>query len=172
MSLFCGHESPWSVAGNGRMMAATKAALKSRKKSNKNLKSAPKPASPTQPASEIKDKPGRKPGCKPRGRKATTCRKVKPGVAGSNLRNAINVAVASQPDVIAKALVEETIKGNVGSAKLLIGITGADKPDEKKKRKGYSLAEELRLGPQWQGPPEGDPDEDLGVPFGPPEPLF
>ncbi len=155
-------------------MAATKTAKQDKKKSNKNLKSAPKPASQTQPVSESKGKPGRKSACKPRGRKAAAkCRNLKPGVAGSNLRNAINVAVASQPDVIAKALIEGTIKGSVGSAKLLIDITGADKPDEStKKRKGPSPAEELAMEEQWQGPPEGDTNPNLGVPFGRLEPEY
>ena len=98
------------------------------------------------------------------------CRKAKPGVAGSNLRKAINVAVAAEPDVIAKALIEGTKKGNVGSAKLLIDFTGAGDPEPKKKPKGPSLAERLRLEPQWQGPPNGGPNANLGVPFGPYQP--
>ncbi len=115
---------------------------------------------------EIKGNPGRKPTCKPSGRKATAkVRPPKPGVAGSTLRNAVNTAVVSQSGRIADALVKETVLGNVGSAKLLIEFTGAMKADEPKKRKrrGLSLLEQLALEPQWDGPR----DTTIGAPFGP-----
>jgi hypothetical protein len=158
----------------GESMAVSKTALRSKKKLNNNLKPAPEPSSQEPPASEVEGKPGRKPGCKPRGRKAAACRKLKPGIAGSNLRKAINVAVASQPDTIAKALIEGTIKGSVGSAKLLIDLTGADKPDEKKKRRGPSLADILARDEPWQDPPDaepwGDPFARMNARAGSPEP--
>jgi hypothetical protein len=159
-------------------MAPTKAVPKIKKKSNNNLKSASKPASQTRPDSGKKNEPGRKPGCKSSGRKATAKitnpedTSIAPEVAGSNLRNAINIAVASQSDRIASALIHEAVLGNMGSAKILIDISGARNPEPKKKAKGPSLADELRMEEQWQGPPDGDLDADLGVPFGRREPFL
>lgn len=149
-------------------MASKKAVLRNKKKSTNNLKSANKPASQKQPLPEVKGNPGRKPTCKPGGRKATAKgRTTKPGVAGINLRNAINVAVASQSGRIAAALIEGTVQGSVGSAKLLIDLTGARNADEsKKKRRGPSLPEILMREPQWQDPPDADPCAEIGAPFG------
>ncbi len=149
-------------------MASKKAERSNKKKPTNNLKSANKPASQKQPMPEVKGNSGRKPTCKPSGRKATAQgRGPGPGVAGSKLRKAINIAVASKSDAIAGALVLESVHGNLGSAKLLIEFTGAMKADDsKKKRRGPSLAEVLRLEPEWQGPPDADLDAGAGVPFG------
>ncbi len=161
-------------------MASKKAVPNYKKKSNKNLKPAPKPASEQQAASGKNVDPESKPSGKPRGRKANATitnpgdTSLAPGVAGSNLRNAINVAVASQSDRIATALVQEAVKGNTGSAKLLIEISGARNPEPKKRPSGPTPAEILMREPQWQDPPGsppwGDPYAKVDAPFGGREP--
>jgi hypothetical protein len=79
---------------------------------------------------------------------------------GEKLRSAIDTEVGKRSTQIATALVNKTCAGNMSVARLLAEITGAKNPRTKppKKRCGPTLAEELAMEPQWQGPEEGDED--------------
>jgi hypothetical protein len=124
-------------------MTAKTTALKNKKKSSKNLKSANGQA--------------KKRGPKPSNKEPEATETIpEPGVAGSSLHNAINAAVACQTSRIANALIEGTIKGNVSSAKLLIDITGA-RNAPRKSANTFSLAEFLASQEEWQ-----DPEEEAG----------
>jgi len=149
-------------------MAAKKSALHTKKKTSINLKPAPKPAPQQQPP-ESNNEPEQKSGRKRAGRKASAkVTEPDPGTAGFSLRSAINVAVASQPARIAKALIDESIKGNVTSAKLLIEFTGARTAVDPTRKKPFSWAEFFAKDTEWQDPAApsvevqaGDPDPKL-----------
>jgi hypothetical protein len=99
-----------------------------------------------------------------RGRKpsATKRSKARAGRGGVRLRDAVNDVVDMESKRIAKALVDRTCDGNSGIARIVVGMSGADKaPPEtaKKKRKRGPQAWITRLAnePEWTGPWE---DED------------
>jgi hypothetical protein len=168
MLLFCEPDRPQSVAGNGTTMAGLKSAPRNRAKSSsksQNLKSAARPASEEQPVSDNQGKPEKKRGRKSRGSQvAAMLATPEPATAGLSLRNAINVAVASESAGIAGALVRESLGGNVSSAKLLIDITGAKTAvDESKKvSRLISFVNFVRDQPEWQPPLEPNVDVRVG----------
>jgi hypothetical protein len=77
------------------------------------------------------------------------------------LRDSVNQLVDEQSYAVAKALVKNAVKGNVGVARLVVGMTGADKPPApaKKKRSGPSWAELLASEPEWDPSMEEDEKE-------------
>ncbi len=113
-------------------------------------------------------KPGRKPA-------AASKRQTPPGTGAVRLRRSINSLVSQKSDQIANALVEKTVAGDMAGARILVELSGADKPlaEPKKKRGGKTLLDELESGPQWdpsmgrdasQLPPSepDDPDDEDG----------
>ena len=74
-----------------------------------------------------------------RGRKPSTDSEFETpaGQGGVRLRDAVNDEVGKQSKRIAKALVNKTVAGNSTIARMLVGISGADKaPLEIKKARG------------------------------------
>jgi hypothetical protein len=134
-------------------MAAKQSAMQSKKRISINLKPGLEPAPQQQPLPGNNDEPAEKSGRKRPGRKASA--KVTdpdPGTAGFSLRSAINRAVASQPGRIARALIDESIKGNVSSAKLLIEFTGARTAADPNQKKPFSWATFFTNDAEWQDP--------------------
>jgi hypothetical protein len=84
--------------------------------------------------------------------------------AGDRLRAEINKAVKANSRKIAKAMVDRTIGGNAGVARLLVDFTGANKQQKPpaKKPGGLSMAQGLASEPPWQGAVDPD-DGDFGV---------
>jgi hypothetical protein len=78
--------------------------------------------------------------------------------AAKKLRSAVDSEVSKSSKKIAKAMVEQAVKGNMSGARLLIELSGAKNPpeEEKKKCSGPTQAELLASEPQW----EGESDED------------
>jgi hypothetical protein len=77
--------------------------------------------------------------CAKRGRKPSTESESETpaGQGGVRLRDAVNDEVGKQSKRIAKALVNKTVAGNSTIARMLVGISGADKaPVEIKKARG------------------------------------
>ncbi|MGD0481189.1 MAG: hypothetical protein ABSA42_13530 [Terracidiphilus sp.] len=96
------------------------------------------------------------------GRKRTTTKgsKARAGSGGKRLRDAVNDMVGQEFKRIAKALVDKTCDGNPGVARMVVGMSGADKePPEKKKKKRGPQAWVTRIcsEPEYEGPWE---DED------------
>jgi hypothetical protein len=89
---------------------------------------------------------GRKP-AKPSAKK----RKTAPGRGAALLRSSVNTKVGEESDRIAEALVQNTVAGNMTGARLLVELTGADKPPvpKKKKRRGPTLLDFLKSQPEW-----------------------
>jgi hypothetical protein len=103
-------------------------------------------------------KPNQGPRPKSAGRKPSA-RKRSPrsGQAGVSLRRAIDKAVSQDCDKIARALVNQTIAGNMTGARLITALTDAEKSPtpKKKKRRGLTEAQRLALEPSWDDtPPE------------------
>ncbi len=114
-----------------------------------------------------------------RGRKPSAAKKRKPapGRGAERLRSSINSLVSEESDRIARALVDKTLSGNMTGARLLVELTGANKPpvndelsahdkalyallpsepdgddddcDEETPRRVQSIAEMLAREPQW-----------------------
>jgi hypothetical protein len=99
------------------------------------------------PSPKKDPRPG-KPGRKPRARKNQP-----PGRAAARLRQAVENLVTQESDKIARALVNQTIAGNMTGARILTALTDAEKPIEKKKRKRRGPSEAMRLAmePPWEG---------------------
>jgi hypothetical protein len=87
-----------------------------------------------------------------------------PEETGERLRTAIDEEVSLECRRIARALVKNTIDGNMSVARLLIDLTGARarKPRElpvKKPRRGMTWAQRLAMEPDWKGPTEAEEDK-------------
>ncbi len=97
--------------------------------------------------------PGRKPAAK------SKSRKTPPGSGAMSLRSSINALVSQQADEIAKVLVDKTVKGNMTSARMVVGLSGADQPPDpvKKENGGLKLIDLLESDTEWD--PDSDPDE-------------
>ncbi len=82
--------------------------------------------------------------------------------AGGRLRAAIDKEVAARSRMIAKAMVDRTIDGNAGVARLLVDFTGAKKrqkpPAEKPSTPTW--AQYRASEPPWPG--DADPDDNIG----------
>lgn len=104
----------------------------------------------------LNSKPGKAPQ-KRRGRKSVP-RKAPPGRGAISLRSSVNSLVSRAADLIAQALIKETLGGNMTGARILVELTGADKPPapEKKKRRGPSDAELMMMD---DDPPEWNADQ-------------
>jgi hypothetical protein len=92
-------------------------------------------------------KSGRKPSTTPES-------KTPAGQGAARLRDAINKKAGEQSDAIAQALIDETIKGNAAVARLIVGMTGADKapPEIKTKRGPQPWITRLCSEPELPGP--------------------
>lgn len=92
-------------------------------------------------------------------------RKLPPGRGALSLINSVNVLLNDESDVIARALVDKTVAGNMASARLLIELACArPRSDDEAESRGRSLAEMLTDGPQWEPPPDPNdpyPNESL-----------
>ena len=109
---------------------------------------------------KTKTKPAKAPR-KPRGRKpvaASNRHKTPPGRGATRLRNSINSLVSQQADEIAKALIKKTVAGNMTGARILVELSGADKPPEPvaKKHGGLKLIDLLESDSEWDF--DTDPD--------------
>jgi hypothetical protein len=111
---------------------------------------------------------GAKRGRKPSARNSTAPRrrrKLPPGRGALSLINSVNVLLNDESDVIARALVDKTVAGNMASARLLIELACAKPRSEgDDESRGRSLAEMLTDGPQWEPPPDPNdpyPNESL-----------
>jgi hypothetical protein len=82
--------------------------------------------------------------------------------AGDLLRAAIDEQVKANSRKIAKAMVDKTIDGDVGVARLLVDFTGAKKARKPavKKSTGLSWAQRAAAEPSWND--RLDPDDDTG----------
>jgi hypothetical protein len=101
-------------------------------------------------------KASQKPRAKP-GRKRSTTKgsKARAGSGGARLRNSIDKKVGEQSDLIAQALIDKTKAGNATVARIVVGISGADKaPAETKKKKRGPQPWIMRLAsePELPGP--------------------
>jgi hypothetical protein len=88
------------------------------------------------------------------GTRAKTSRGKTSKKAAESLRNAASIVVAENSNKLSQFLLDETFKGSITSAKLLISLVvpaKADK-DKGKKRSGRSLAMNLAAEPLWQEP--------------------
>jgi hypothetical protein len=104
-------------------------------------------------------KPHLKPGRKPYTAKGS---KARAGSGGARLRSSINKKVGEESDAIAQALIDKTKAGNATVARIIVGISGADKAPpvakkRKKKTKTSLYIQRLANEPEWEGPWE---DED------------
>ena len=77
------------------------------------------------------------------------------------LRDAVDRAVARQSEMLARALVSLTSRGNSTGTKLLVELCGADnlRTALSKPSTGRSLAELLGLDQEWKGPIPGAEDD-------------
>lgn len=80
------------------------------------------------------------------------------GRAATRLRNSINSLVSQQSDEIAQALIDKTVAGNMTGARILVELSGADKPPDlvKKKHGGLKLIDLLESDSEWDF--DTDPD--------------
>ena len=90
------------------------------------------------------------------GRKRSTSRgaKAPAGQGASRLRNSVNKMVGKQSDAIVQALIDGSIKGNPGCARLIFEVSGAKNaaPEIKKKRGPQAWVKRLCSEPEWEGP--------------------
>ena len=114
-------------------------------------------------------KPGRKPASKKLAAPRRSRRKLPPGRGAERLRSSVNVILNDESDLIARALVDKTIAGNMTSARLLVELSGAKHPPTEPENDWDhpSLAESLATEPEWVDPDPPDPSERF-----PGEPLF
>lgn len=145
----------------------TRKTSKSKNLKAKSSKSPRKPESTTtgpQQAASVssgKTKARARSGRKRRGRKPRSragVHKTPAGQGAERLRASVNHFVSEEADDIADALVSKAKKGNVASAKIVIGLTGADHLPiaKKKKRPGLNDAERMAAEPQWDPSMEND----------------
>jgi hypothetical protein len=75
------------------------------------------------------------------------------GAGVRKLRIAVDKAIGLKCDQIGSAMVDKTLEGNVGIAKLMLSIVEPRTPGEKarKRRQVPSTAEGLANEPQWPG---------------------
>jgi hypothetical protein len=101
--------------------------------------------------------------------KQETTKRNRTTKGGGKLQSAVDEIVGVQCIRIATALVNKTVEGNMVGAKLLVEMTGASHPKEqqKRKRRGPSVAQFLANDKPWEGPL--DDEEDLDPPL--PEPV-
>lgn len=85
---------------------------------------------------------------RPRGTKA---RKKAEGRGTAKMKAAANKTLEEHSDQIAKSLLEETLKGNSASARILLGLAEGQNDDENKKpkRSSGSGAAKLASEPAW-----------------------
>jgi len=96
-----------------------------------------------------------------------------PRKAGAErLRKAADKRVGTNSAKLADLLMKKALAGDMVSAKMLIALAEAKKPEPPKKRKGPTVAQWWAAQPQWKGPPaeyedDDDPvddgDDDAGV---------
>jgi len=55
---------------------------------------------------------------------------AEPGQGAKRLRSSVNSLLASESDRIARALFDKTLVGNISSARLLVQISGANRPPD------------------------------------------
>ncbi len=135
--------------------------------------SAPEQASPAALTGEVcpsstAARRGAKRGRKPSASNSTAPRrrrKLPPGRGALSLINSVNVLLNDESDVIARALVDKTVAGNMASARLLIELACArPHSEDDDESRGRSLADMLTDGPQWEPPPDPNdpyPNESL-----------
>jgi hypothetical protein len=90
--------------------------------------------------------------------------KAQPGESGDRLRSEVDILVSQECRKIARAMVKNTIDGNMSVARLLVDLTGARarKPRDlpvKKPRRGMTLAQRLAKEPDWKGLTEAEEDK-------------
>jgi len=83
---------------------------------------------PGRQCSKSPGKPGRKPANKKLAAPRRRRRKLPPGRGAERLRSSVNVILNDESDLIARALVDKTIAGNITSARLLVELSGAKHP--------------------------------------------
>ena len=167
MLLFCEHEGSRGVAGNGEEMAVTKVELKKDKESSNRKNSTGKTA-------------GNKTGSKPKSvSKSTTdaAAASSPGemvpisrsagaklgrTAGGKgavwLRRAADKQLAQNAEKLAEVLSKEALVGNLGSAKMLVGLAERvdTVPESGAKRRRLTQAQRLERDKRWDGPLDGE----------------
>jgi hypothetical protein len=84
-----------------------------------------------------------------------------PGQAADRLRKSLKSKVSTQFEDIAQALINTTVKGNMTGARLIVELTGADKPSPEEKdpevvRLNLPDPELLAAEPEWKDPEIGD----------------
>jgi hypothetical protein len=102
-------------------------------------------------------KPSQKSRPQKTGRKPSAPRKTRAGHPGATLRRALGELVTKESKKIARAVVNQTIAGNMTGARIITALTDAENPPapKKRKRRGLSEAERLALEPSWDDtPPE------------------
>ena len=138
---------------------------------NLKLKPAKKCGKPETPVKGPGRRAGKRRGPKPKARSRNGTHRTPPGRGGERLRNSVNFFVSEESDDIAVAIVSKAKQGNIPSAKVIIGLTGADHlpVPKKKKRRGLSDAErmasecdpeEYRLSRLQPGQPEWDEEDE------------
>ncbi|MGB8031845.1 MAG: hypothetical protein WCF30_19505 [Terracidiphilus sp.] len=81
-------------------------------------------------------------------------RKLPPGRGALSLINSVNVILNDESDIIARALVDKTVAGNMASARLLVELACArPRSSEDDEHRQQLLSEMLADGPQWEDPP-------------------
>ncbi len=110
-----------------------------------------KPGSPVAGPGRRGGKRGRKPssyGPTPRRRRR---RKLPPGRGAASLINSVNVILHDESDVVARALVDKTIAGNMASARLLVELACARRQASENGdiNDGLSLADQLMSSGEW-----------------------
>jgi hypothetical protein len=96
-----------------------------------------------------------------RGRKpaaASKIHKTPPGRGATRLRNSVNSLVSQQADEIAQAVIDKTKAGNMTGARILVELSGADKPPDpvEKRHGGLKLIDLLESDSEWDF--DTDPD--------------
>jgi hypothetical protein len=126
MLVFRGREGSWRVAGNGGKMAELRRKLiRAKAKGKTSSKNKGKRAS----------------------RGTTACMD-----GAERLRQEVDRLVGLNSDALAALLTNKALRGDVVTAKALVGLAEGKKPrpEPKKKRLGPSQAEQLRMEPEWQ----------------------
>ncbi len=139
MLLYCGREGPWSVAGNDGEMAEAQQELTTEKAKGKTSNTTNKRQREWASRTRARAESARKDGIE-------------------RLRQAADRRVGRNAKELADLLTEKALTGDLPSTKELVRLAEGKKPrpEPVKKKRGPSLAEQLAMEPQWQGPPEYD----------------
>jgi hypothetical protein len=132
-------------------------------------------AQPEEAAKALRRQSSKSPDHKPAGHKANSPKSDLPSAAApkipvpdpepeqaaERLRKSLKTKVSTQFEDIAQALINTTVKGNMTGARLIVELTGADKPSTEEKdpdvaRLNIPDPELLAAEPEWKDPEIGD----------------